>query len=305
MNMKTNVLIILLSVISANIQAQDYVDILKIAGKNIVKGNKAGSYLTEVTNFKTELYYPTQLNEDLVILSGFTIENTNLELMKEGDRGSLLMTRLNLGFKYQHSDKWAGIYVSLPKLASDFEDIGKKDFQFGGLALLNYQISEPWKIKFGVYSSSENYGTTLTPIIGVWHRSKDRKFYINATLPIKMDLNYALTNKGLSLGFDLLSSIKSYNLSEGEGGFYVQEESIRFGFYLAHSFLDNALILKARGGLDQTDYGVYSSGDTIGVQVLKFPLGGDNRYRLNPEFTTSVYLGIDLVYRFDLTKVSK
>lgn len=284
--------------------AQDYVDIVKLSVNNSNLGNIEDDYETSVNNTNFELYYPKQLSEKLVLLAGLTAENTKLNLTQGAERTSLTMTRLNLGFKYQHSEKWSGTYVLLPKIASDFDNIGSNDFQFGALAILDYQYSESYKLKFGLYSSTENHGATLTPIVGLWHRSKDNKFYINATLPIRMDANYALT-KNFSVGSDLLTSIKSYNLSEFNSNAYVQEESIRFAFYAALGLMDNSIILRGKIGFDTTDYGVYDSNEKVGVQVLTFPLSSDKRTRFNAEFDSALYLGFDTIYRFDLTKKKK
>jgi hypothetical protein len=304
--------IILLLTCFAYIQmsySQDYVDIVKFSTNNSTLGNIPESnqtsadknFETSVNNVNFELYYPKKLSEKLVLLTGLTAENTRLNLSKGADRSSLTMTRLNLGIKYQHSEKWSGTYVLLPKIASDFNAIGSNDFQIGAIAVLDYQYSEAYKIKFGMYSSTENHGSTLTPLIGLWHRSKNNKFYINATLPIRMDANYSLT-KHLSVGSDLLTSIKSYNLSELKSNFYVQEESIRFALYTALGLMDNSLILRGKVGLDTTDYGMFNANEKVGVQVLTFPLSGDKRTRMNAEFDSSLYVGFDAIYRFDLTK---
>ena len=289
--------------------SQDYVDIVKFSTNNTTLGtipeanqkstNK--NFETSVNNLNFESYYPKKLSEKLVLLTGLTAENTRLNLSEGANRTSLTMTRLNLGIKYQHSEKWSGTYVLLPKIASDFNSIGSNDFQIGAIAVLDYQSSESYKIKFGLYSSTENHGSTLTPLIGLWHRSKNNKFYINATLPIRMDANYALT-KNLSVGSDLLTSIKSYNLSELKSSFYVQEESIRFALYTALGLMDNSLILRGKVGLDTTDYGMFNANEKVGVQVLTFPLSGDKRKRGNAEFDSSLYVGFDAIYRFDLTK---
>lgn len=286
------------------IYSQDYVDIVKLSVNNATLGNIEDDYETSVNNTNFELYYPKQLSEKFVLLMGLTAENTRLNLTQGTKRTSLTMTRLNLGFKYQHSEKWSGTYVLLPKIASDFDNIGSNDFQIGALAILDYQYNESSKIKFGLYSSTENHGATLTPIVGLWHRSKDSKFYINATLPIRMDANYALT-KNFSVGSDLLTSIKSYNLSEFNSNAYVQEESIRFAFYAALGLMENSIILRGKIGFDTTDYGVYDSNEKVGVQVLTFPLSTDKRTRGNAEFDSALYLGFDAIYRFDLTKAKK
>uniref|UniRef100_UPI00404A5A6E DUF6268 family outer membrane beta-barrel protein n=1 Tax=Flavobacterium sp. TaxID=239 RepID=UPI00404A5A6E len=299
--MKKIILPILAFFICISIQAQDYVDIVKLSVNNANLGNVDNDYETSVNNVNFEVYYPTVINDKLVVLTGITAENTRLNISEFSDRGNLTMTRLNLGIKYQHSEKWSGTYVLLPKLASDFEQIGSQDFQFGAIAILDYQANENYKYKFGLYSSTENFGTTLTPIVGLWHRSKNEKFYINATLPIRMDVNYALTNN-LSVGSDLLTSIKSYNLSQANSDFYVQEESIRLALYASYGLFDNSLLLRAKVGFDTTDYGLYSANDTVGLQILTAQVGGDDRNRLNSEFDSAIYLGADLIYRFDLAK---
>jgi hypothetical protein len=303
-NMKKIKLMLFFALFTLSASAQDYVDILKLSVNNTTLGNIDNNYETSVNNLNMEVYYPKKLSEKAVLLTGFTVENTRLNLSPNSDRSSLTMTRFNLGMKYQHSEKWSGTYVFLPKIASDFENIGSNDFQFGGLAVLDYQYNETSKVKFGVYASSENHGSTITPLIGIWHRSKNSKFYINATLPIRMDANYALSKK-FSVGSDLLTSIKSYNLSQLNSDNYVQEESIRFAFYAALGMMDNSIILRGRVGFDTTDYGVFNSNQKVGAQVLTFPLSTDKRTRLNSEFDSSLYVGFDAIYRFDLTKETK
>lgn len=296
--------LIVLLLIANNLYSQDFVDIVKFSGNTTDFETLTDNFSTQVDNFQLEVYYPTRLSEASVLLTGFTLEKSRLGLANNLGRTNLGMTRLNIGIKQQHSEKWSGTYVFLPKIASDFESIGSDDFQFGGIAVLDYQHSDLWKWKFGLYSSSENFGTIITPIVGLWHRSIDEKFYINATLPVRMDVNYSL-GQNTSIGADLLTSVKSYNLSEFEPANYVQEESIRFAAYAAYGFFDDKIIIKGKAGFDSTDYGLYNDGDTVGAQLLTFDLGGDDRNRLNNEFDTAPYFGVDLLYRFDLTTISE
>ncbi|MFC4636344.1 hypothetical protein ACFO3O_20730 [Dokdonia ponticola] len=289
------------------VNAQNYLDVLKTTYHSTTLGNTENDSETDVSNANIEMYFPVPLTGDITMITGFTYENTRLGLNNliestgQGveDRSSLIMTRLNLGVKLDHGNKWSGTYVALPKFASDFDDLGNKDFQMGGLALLEKRYSSKYSLKFGTYISSENFGTTLTPLIGLWYRSKNKKFYINATLPIRADANYSVSDH-FSVGANLITSIKSYNLTEFNSDFYVQEESIRFSAFAAYGFLDDSLILRGRVGLDTTDYGVYNQGDTIGLQVLTFQVGGDDRTRLNNEFSAAPFVGFDLIYRTGL-----
>lgn len=302
--MKTIVLFIVLIAASFQLQAQDYVDIIRLSSNNSRMGNVQNDYQTNVNNQQLQLYYPIRASESFVVITGFTIEHTSLNLLQGADVTNLWMTRLNLGAKIYHSDRWTGTYLVLPKIASDFRNLGRQDFQFGGLALMDYKISETWKFKFGLYVSSENHGSTVTPLLGLWHRSKNKKFYINAVLPIRADIHYNIVG-GLGVGADLLTSVKAYHLSQDNGGFYVQEESIRVGAYVSYGFLDNSIILRLRAGYDTTEYGLFNTGDMIGAQVLTFPVSGDGRNRLNPDFNGAFYFGGDLIYRFDLNKEKK
>lgn len=283
------------------VYSQNYVDIVKFSIHNTTLGTIENEYETVIQNILLEVFYPKQLNEKIVLITGLTSENTTLNLTENSERTHLNMFRLNLGIKYQYSEHWFGTYVLLPKLASDFYSISSSDFQIGGLIVFDYQHNESKKLKFGLYSSTENFGLTLTPLLGLWHQSKNKKFYINATFPIRMDANFKLT-KSFSVGSDLSTSLKSYNVSEFNSDYYVQEESIRFAFYSALGLMNHSIILRGKIGFDSTDYGVYNRDDKLGVQVLAFPFRTDERNRLNTEFDSSLYIGFDAIYRFDLTK---
>jgi hypothetical protein len=282
--------------------AQNYLDLARLNVSNTsmetLEGDQA-VHETDITNFNFEFLYPTPINDKTVLITGITVENTGLSLNPDASNQSLTMTRLNLGAKISHNSKWTGTYLLLPKIASNFEDLGGADFQFGAIALLEYRHKNRFRTKYGLYSSSEEFGAIITPLLGVYYRTPNSKFYIDAAFPIRMEANYSLTKK-LSLGADLRTSIKSYNLGGGIVETYVQEESIRFGLYAGYSFMKDQLIVRAKAGLDTTDYGLYQSGDTVGAQVLTVALGGDDRTRLNNEFDSSIFVGFDIIYRLDL-----
>ena len=307
--MKKTILFITLFACATMVNAQDYLDILKVSHSQATLGNVIDSLETDVSNTNIELYLPIPITSKAVILAGFTYENTGLgSYFPDTDSetvpsfvdgsSSLIMTRLNLGMKINHGNKWSGTYVALPKLASDFNNLGADDFQMGGLALLEKKYSSRKVLKFGAYVSSENFGTTVTPIIGLWYKSKNSKFYVNATLPIRADANYSLTD-AFSLGANLLSSVKSYNLTGDNEDFYAQEESIRLSAFAAYGFLNDMLIVRARVGLDTTDYGIYNKNQNSIVQVLTKQIG-DERIRENSEFSSALFVGIDLMFRVGL-----
>ncbi|WP_299222439.1 DUF6268 family outer membrane beta-barrel protein [uncultured Aquimarina sp.] len=299
--MKKSILSVLLVLFSFLANAQDYTDIVRLNISRVNLEDVEQTFDTDITNVNFELLYPKVLNDKLVLLAGITAENTNLNLSQFAPDENLTMARINAGVKVKHSEKWSGTYVVLPKLASNFEDVGSRDFQFGAIALLDFQYNEKVRAKFGLYSSSENFGTIITPLLGAFYKSPNKKFHFDAVFPIRMEANYVLANH-FSLGIDLRTSVKSYNLVNEDIDFYVQEESIRAAFYGSYGLLDDSLLIRAKLGFDTTDYGVYAADDKVGVQVLTFALDGDDRTRINNEFDSSLFFGLDFIYRFDISE---
>lgn len=294
--MKKLFLFLIIVVAASSLHAQNYTDLVKFQANGTNMGNVDDDRKTEISNANLELYFGIPVTAKTIVIAGFTYENTRLGLGFTDDRSNLIMTRLNLGLKLDHGNGWSGTYVALPKIASNFENVGGDDFQFGGLALWEKKYSARKGIKFGGYASSEEFGTTITILVGAWYKSPNGKFYVNSVFPIRTEANYALTDR-LSLGANLLTSIKSYNLNQSASQFYVQEESIRFNLYAGVGFLDDTILLRGKIGFDSTDYGLYNSGDTVGAQLLIFNFKDDNRNRLNSEFEGALFYGVDLIFR--------
>jgi len=308
--MKKTLLFLALSSLAISLHAQDYLDVLKVSHgratfENVDESdsdvmNNDGE--TEVSNTLVDFLFPIPVSSKVVAVGGFTYENTRLGLgFNDNFRSNLVMTRLNLGVKITHKKNWTGTYVVLPKIASDFDDLGSDDYQFGAIALLEKKYTSRYGLKFGTYVSSENFGTTVTPLLGLWYKSKNRKFYVNAVLPIRADINYTVANH-FSVGANLLSSIKSYNLSataDADVPSYVQEESIRFALFAAYGLMDDMIIIRAKAGFDTTDYSLYAQSDNKITQVLTSQIG-DERTRLNQEFESALFVGFDLIWRLDI-----
>lgn len=296
---KKVLILILVSGMTAQLQAQDFFDIVKVSQNFATLGNLDNERETQTSNTNIELYYPFPLSSKVTVLGGFTYENTRLGLNFGRQRDNLIMTRVNLGAKIKHGKGWSGNYLVLPKLASDFNGTSDNDFQVGGLALLEKRLSVRKTYKFGTYVSSENFGTIFTPLVGLWYVTRNRKLTVNAILPIRSDIRYNISET-VGVGANLITSVKSYAVNSRENDLYVQEESIRFSLFAQHELIDDQLVLRAKIGLDTTDYGLYNIGDEIGAQVLTFELGGDDRNRLNSEFDTGLFFGFDLFWRTGL-----
>lgn len=297
--MKKSIAVLLLLFVCTQMQAQDYLDLAKLSFNEATFANLDETNNDETTAFNTyaEVYYPVPVSSKSTIIGGFTYENTRLGgLNLDGDRTNLIMARLNLGLKQDLGKGWTGTFVFLPKIASDFGGIDEQNFQVGGLSLFEKRYNARKGIKAGMYVSSEQFGTIVTPLIGFWYKSKNGKFYANAILPIRSEAQYSISER-VNFGASLITSIKAYNLAERNSNFYVQEESIRFNVFAGYELADDSLFLRAKVGFDTTDYGLYNSSDMAGTQILTSVIGGDDRTRLNAEFDSAIFVGLDLVYR--------
>lgn len=280
-----------------SVKSQDYIDVFKLTNTWSTLSDKKGIDETKINNLNIEAFFPVPLNKKIVGISALSAERTVFNIDSQIGNEHLEMIRLNLGIKVKHSEKWSGLYAVLPRVSSCFKTLNSADFQIGGIALFDYQLSEILKIKWGIYGSSECFGMVITPLIGLWYQSKNKKFYINASLPTKMDVNYTMF-KRVSVGVDLLTSIKSYNLSES--GAYVQEESTRFSFYSAFELMKKTLFIKGKVGVNLLDFGLYESHDKMGLKILSFGFKEDQRIRLNSKWDPAIFFGGEIIYRFDL-----
>jgi hypothetical protein len=131
-----------------NMNAQDYLDIVKLSINNSNLGNVDNNYETYVNNVNFEVNYPKKISDKLVLIIGLTTENTRLSFSESSKSNNLTMTRLNFGLKKQFSEKWSGTFALLSKIASDFEYLFSNDFQLGGVVLFDYLYRNSNKVKF-------------------------------------------------------------------------------------------------------------------------------------------------------------
>ena len=163
---------------------QNYVDLARIHYATTPENefdSIGGNSIVE--EFGADITLPIQLNDDNTILTGFYLEQINTQLDPLNPI-SISTINVKVGFNKKHSEKWNGTYILLPKLASDFINLTSKDFQIGGLVLMKYTKKENLKYSFGLYANGEMYGPMLTPLFGLYYKSKNQKFEANFTLPI-------------------------------------------------------------------------------------------------------------------------
>ncbi len=280
--------------------AQNYVDVIKLNYNNTSRNNfENSSKSTRVEEFDLETTLPIAINSKTNFLTGFIYERIQTKLFEEGSEETFSSISLKIGFNKTHSAKWTGTYVFVPKIASDFNRITKKDFQLGGFVLLKYNKNENMNYKVGLYANSELFGPWFVPPLGLYYISPNKRFEANVTMPILADVNYAIHPR-VSIGLNYSGQVRSYHLTKipsTEKSGYVARSTNEVSGYLKFDLSKGVILHTKVGRSIGRYYRVYDEDDKIKVG---FPLLyiGDNREQLNTDFKDGWIYQVMLVYRF-------
>jgi hypothetical protein len=285
--------------------AQEYIDLFSVNyGKSEKTTFENTSVSTSISTFSTNLILPVVLNKKYTAVAGINFIGYNLQLFPDSNNTSLYSTALRAGLRINHSEHWSGLYILIPKVASDYKNISGEDFYFGGVAALKYRRNENFGYSFGLYGSSEAYGLSMTPIVGLYYHSQDKRFEMNFFLPNDADINYSLTDK-TKIGVDFLGHGNSYKLTTDKvRSTYVENNSIDFSSYLQRSVFDNKVLLRLKMGYSLNEFRVYPIDQKLDLQILVLKIG-DNRTRLLEDKSNSLFFKMEALYRFDLSTIKK
>lgn len=286
------------------VDAQEYVDLLKIGyGETFSNDFVDTSESTSVSSFDVDLTVPVVINENHAFITGVSFSKNNLQLAPNAENTSLYSTILKLGLASTYNEKWSSTIILLPKIASDYKNITRNDFYFGGFGLLKYQKNEHLKYRFGIYGSMEAFGFFTVPIIGWYYLSPNKKFEMDMSLPISSDVNY--THGAFTYGIDYYGIGRSFRLygDEEESNAYVDMSSLEFSSYVQFNALKKSVLIRAKFGYSSTNYEVYADGDEIDLGLAAFTFG-DDRTQLNPDISGSFFARVEAIYRFNLASES-
>jgi hypothetical protein len=292
---------ILFLVLSNLCISQQYVDLFSINyGKSGATRYENGSHTTTITNLDADLTLPIELNEKYAIITGADFSNNSLQLFPDSNYNNLYLTRIKAGININHSEHWSGTYILLPKLSSDYINLSRDDFYIGGLAVLKYKKRNNLTYKFGLYASNEAFGLFISPLIGLYYLSPSSRFEMNLYLPNNADLNYSLTNK-TKIGTDFVARGKSFKLTtDSERSSYAENNSMEFSSYIQNNSFNKNVLLRLKIGFSTNSFEVYPIDQKIAFATTLFKFG-DNRTQLNSNLSSSGFVKIEAIYRFDIT----
>jgi hypothetical protein len=303
--MKKKIIQLLFLILPFLCNAQEYIDLFSVNyGKSQKSTFENSSINTSISTFQTNLILPIVLNEKYIAVTGVNFSSYSLQLFPDSNNNHLYSTNLRAGLSVKHSEHWSGLYLFLPKVASDYINVSSEDIYLGGLALLKYKRNENFGYGLGLYGSSEAYGMSVVPIVTFYYHSPNKRFEINAFMPNDADINYSLTDK-TRIGVDFLGHGNSYKLTtDNVRSNYVENNSLDFSSYVQRSVLDNKILLRLKLGYSLNEFRIYPMDQKLDLQILALKFG-DNRTRLFEDKSNTILLKMEAIYRFDLSKVKK
>lgn len=294
------VILFFLLLLIANAHGQNFVDIAKFHyGTSALNTFDNSDSKTRIDELGLDATVPIVINDAHAFLTGIIYERIRTKLFESNPVLTISSLAVKVGLSKKHSDKWSGSYILLPKLASDFKRIGRRDFQFGAIALFKYSKRENLHYKLGAYYNTELSGPFFVPLFGLYSISNNKKVETNLTLPFLVDVSYKL-HPLLNIGVNFSGQQRSYHLNDptpnAKGGYVVKSTNEVCG-YLKFN-LSKGLSLHTRMGyaMDRS-YRVYDDSEKISFGSILLKVG-DHRTQLNTDFSDGFIYQASMIYRF-------
>lgn len=283
----------------AKIEAQNYVDILKLSASatpfNTFDSSSSKSRLIQTD---ADLSVPIKLNEKTAIVSGVINESFQTKLFPNGKTMRFGSTTIKIGINHRLNDKWTATMVLLPKIASDYGDYHKGDLQMGGIGILKFKKSAHLNYKFGLYYNSELFGPFFVPMAGLYYLSPNKKLEANIMLPLTADINYQIIPK-VSVGANFNGQIRSYHLTNAlpeHSDTYLSRSTNEFYAYLKFTLGKNVVLQTKVGQSIARNFRVYDRIDKVTFGLPATFIGG-NRKQLNSDFSDGQIYQVTLIFR--------
>jgi hypothetical protein len=284
------------------VSSQNYIDVLKVnLNTTPYAVFDSSDTKTRVKEVYFDLTSPIKLNDKWSIITGCIYESIQAKLFANESEKTFGSTTLKLGFNKIVNDKYAFTFVLLPKIASDYKNIGNKDFQFGTLSLLKYKKNKQLSYKFGLYQNFELFGPLFVPMFGFYYLSPNKKLEANVFLPLQLDVNYKLSNRIFG-GINFNGLIRTYHLTDINSSYkssYLNRSTNDVYAYVKMNVTENISFQTKVGYSMARKFIVYGYGDGIAF-ALPATYIGDHRTPLNTKFSNGLLFQFSFLYRIHL-----
>lgn len=283
--------------------AQDYIDLASFSYTSSFERTLEDTNIeAAIQEWNINLDLPLVLNNENALIFGLSANTINVDLIPTPNpETNLYATTLRLGWNTTFNERWSGTFLLMPKVASDFSSGFRRGKQIGAVVLFTQTRTDRLKYLYGIYGNTEEFGLLLVPILGVYYKSADNLFEADVFLPVRVDLNYSLSNTvSAGLRFDGLGS--SFSLQkEGFNDHYVTRASNELYLYGQYKITPSLLLRGKFGYSFFRNFKVYDNEDKIDLSLVGIFFGND-REILNQDLNDSFQFKLEMVYRFNLIK---
>lgn len=299
--MKHLIISLFLSCFVQLLTAQNYLDILNITGRyttpapydSVLTGN------AQETGTTIGLTVPIPISKKTIFYSSLNYFYFHVD--NKPETGKNIANPINLhayilrtGIIQRLGNGKSLQLLIAPRFMSDYENIGTKNLQLGGLAAYEKIYSDNLTLGFGVNYNYEEFGHYIVPIVNLkWYVFE--KVSITGVLPIYSKINYHFSKK-LTAGICHFGLTTTFPLGdENYDNDYIERQSIDLALFSRYNLVSNFFLEARLGKTIGRCYRQYHSDDKIDF-ALPLATFGDDRVPINTEFEDSYFAEIRIIY---------
>ena len=185
-------LITLLCLMFGNVNAQNWVDLANVYWRTSPANNfdNVGNYKRNFNMYVADAKVPVVLGDNNVLIFGLEYQynsiTSNTPLYQDY---AFTSTMLQIGWEHKWNDKSKMLFMAIPRLQTDYNDVNISHFQLGGLALGTSKRSENFDWKYGLYYNGEFFGPMFVPLFGFNWKIND-EWRLKLTVPLNLELAF-------------------------------------------------------------------------------------------------------------------
>jgi len=297
------------SLSGSQLHAQDYVDLLKVNYQlSPTNAQDSSAKKIDVEDISVSVLLPVDVNVPYTSWSINFITGLNYNRLSFYPPGDTLGWQrvhewtLPIGKKIDHSEKFSGLYLVLPRIRSANPSFKSNQYQLGGVVLFSKQVTPKLKYKFGMYYNGEFFSPFFVPLAGLYWTPSE-KWEITSTLPQYAYVYYRL-HKKMQTGLGFRSSVGSFRLENPHQSRYLHKSTNEL-FGMLNYTVGRYYFFQVRAGYSiERYYRVYDEKDRNDWTFSAFKFG-DNRIQRNQELADGLLLQFDFAFRFPIPKKEK
>jgi hypothetical protein len=299
-------LVVLLTLITATLSAQSFIDILTlggVVGMPSAYQQPLNGKATE-SNLLVNLKLPIKFNEKTIwyndfAYSGFNVTN-DIDVRPTEYLTAMRMHGIILqtGIVQKINDRNGFQLLAVPRYMSDFKGGDSKSWQLGAIALFEHRNHDRLLTRYGVLYNQELFGPLLVPLFYLDWQLNDR-WSITGLVPINLKVSYKV-NESLTAGFSHFGFITTYRLGQEEFKTdYIERNSIDEALFARWNTHGNFFIETRIGYSLSRVYEQYNADEKMDFRLSIVRIG-DDRESKNVNFDNGLIASVRLVYSLPL-----